>query len=64
MRKLNNEAKKERNADIGMMMPGGRRPGGPRGPMVAEKPKNFKKTVSKLLGYIGKNKILLIIMVI
>ena len=47
-----------------MMMPGGRRPGGPRGPMVAEKPKNFKKTVSKLLGYIGKNKILLIIMVI
>lgn len=32
--------------------------------MVAEKPKNFKKTVSKLLGYIGKNKILLIIMVI
>lgn len=61
---MNNEAKKERNADIGMMMPGGRRPGGPRGPMVAEKPKNFKKTVSKLLGYIGKNKILLIIMVI
>lgn len=31
---------------------------------MAEKPKNFKKTVSKLLGYIGKNKILLIIMVI
>lgn len=61
---MNNEAKKERNADIGMMMPGGRRPGGPRGPMVAEKPKNFKKTVSKLLGYIGKNKILLINMVI
>ena len=47
-----------------MMGPGGRRPGGPRGPMVAEKPKNFKKTVSKLLGYIGKNKILLIIMII
>ena len=32
--------------------------------MVAEKPKNFKKTVSKLLSYIGKNKILLIIMIV
>ena len=46
-----------------MIGPGGRR-GGPRGPMIAEKPKDFKKTVARLLGYLGKSKILLIIMIL
>ncbi len=41
-------------------MPGGRR----RGPMTVEKPKNLKKTVGRLLTYIGKSKILLVIMII
>ncbi len=41
------------------------RPGGPRrGPsMVAEKPKNLRKTVKRLLSYIGKKKLLLLIMI-
>ena len=39
--------------------------GGRRGPaMVAEKPKNLRKTVKRLLSYIGKKKNLLIIMII
>ena len=46
----------------GMPGPGGRR-GGPHGPMVAEKPKNFKKTVGRLLTYIGKSRILLLVMI-
>ena len=41
-------------------MPGSRR----RGPMTVEKPKNLKKTVGRLLTYIGKSKILLVIMII
>lgn len=32
--------------------------------MIAEKPKDFKKTVARLLGYLGKSKILLIIMIL
>ena len=64
MRKLNNAPKKEeRGAEPVMIGPGGRR-GGPRGPMIAEKPKDFKKTVARLLGYLGKSKILLIIMIL
>ena len=46
------------------MMPGRPGMGGRRGPMVAEKPKNLKKTVGRLLSYIGKSKILLFVMVI
>ncbi len=39
--------------------------GGRRGPaMVAEKPKNLRKTVKRLLTYIGKKRNLLIIMVL
>lgn len=65
MKKLNNTPKKEaRNNEPIIIVPGGRRGGGPRGPMIAEKPKNFRKTVSKLLGYIGKNRILLVIMIV
>lgn len=32
--------------------------------MISEKPKDFKKTVARLLGYLGKSKILLIIMIL
>ena len=61
---MNNAPKKEeRGAEPVMIGPGGRR-GGPRGPMIAEKPKDFKKTVARLLGYLGKSKILLIIMIL
>lgn len=61
---MNNAQKKEeRGAEPVMIGPGGRR-GGPRGPMIAEKPKDFKKTVARLLGYLGKSKILLIIMIL
>ena len=61
---MNNASKKEeRGAEPVMIGPGGRR-GGPRGPMIAEKPKDFKKTVARLLGYLGKSKILLIIMIL
>lgn len=44
--------------------PGGHRGGGPkgRGPMgMGGKPKNIKKTVVRLLGYVGKYKILLLV---
>lgn len=61
---MNNAPNKNRdqNAPMGGPpdMPGGRR----RGPMVVEKPKNFKKTVGRLLTYIGKNKILLLVMIV
>ncbi len=41
------------------------RPGGRRGPaMVAEKPKNLRKTVKRLLAYIGKKRTLLAIMIV
>ncbi len=61
---MNNAPKKEeRGAEPIMIGPGGRR-GGPRGPMISEKPKDFKKTVARLLGYLGKSKILLIIMIL
>lgn len=40
-------------------MPGGRGPGGPHGAMMTrEKPKNMKKTVLKLIKYIGSSKYL------
>ena len=38
--------------------------GGRRGPMVVEKPKNMKKTVGRLLSYIGRNKLLLLVMIV
>lgn len=41
-------------------MPGGRR----RGPMMVEKPKNFKRTAGRLLSYIGKSKLLLLVMIV
>jgi len=43
------------------MRPGGRGPGGPgRGPAMREKPKDGKKTLKRLLSYIGSSKYLLI----
>ena len=56
---MNNAPNKNREA-MPMGMPGGRR----RGPMVVEKPKNFKKTVARLLKYIGRNKLLLLVMIL
>jgi ATP-binding cassette subfamily B protein len=53
-----------RNGQQGGGMPGRPGMGGRRGPMVVEKPKNMKKTVGRLLAYIGKSKILLFVMVI
>ena len=44
-------------------MGGGPRGGGPRG-MGGGKPKNTKKTIGRLLGYIGKYKILLLVVLI
>ncbi len=43
--------------------PGGRGPGGPRMGMPHEKPKNSKKTLLRLLSYLGKSKALLIGMI-
>ncbi len=46
------------------MGPGGGRRGGPGGPMVREKPKDAKKTLGKLIRYIGRNKYLLLTLLI
>ena len=62
--KLNNNNASKSPRDMTPGMPGPRRPGSPRGPMVAEKPKNFKKTVTRLLSYIGKSKLLLAVMIV
>ena len=48
----------------GGMMPGRPGMGGRRGPMTVEKPKNMKKTVGRLLSYIGRNKLLLVVMIV
>lgn len=42
----------------------GPRRGGPGGPMVREKPKNMKATLGKLFRYIGRNKYLLIALLV
>lgn len=52
------------NAPQAQMPPIGRRPGGPMGArMRAEKPKNASKTLSRLLKYIGKSKLLIILLI-
>ena len=53
--------KDSENFNGGLMNGPGRRPGGPRGMKPAEKPKNFKSTMSRLWNYFGKEKALLII---
>lgn len=50
---------KNSEAPVVSMRPGGGR-GGPHGPMVREKPKNLKATLSKLMKYIGRSKYLLL----
>ena len=50
---------KNSEAPVVSMRPGGGR-GGPHGPMVREKPKNLKATLSKLTKYIGRSKYLLL----
>ena len=61
----NNQNKQAQGGQGGPgMMPGRPGMGGRRGPMTVEKPKNMKKTVGRLLSYIGKSKILLFVMVV
>ncbi len=50
------EMMKKNNQSAPPGRPGG--PGGPRGAMIREKPKDAKKTIGKLLRYIGKSKYL------
>ena len=54
----------ENNKPAVNMRPGGRGPGGPHGPhgmgMPAEKPKNVKATLGRIVSYIGRNRSLLI----
>lgn len=54
----------ENNKPAVNMRPGGRGPGGPHGPhgmgMTAEKPKNVKATLGRIVSYIGRNRSLLI----
>lgn len=58
------EQPKTANANMPRLGPGGRPGGPPGGPMAArvngEKPKNTKGTLTRILKYIGKNKIILI----
>ena len=62
VRVMNNAAQKPSSPPIIRMGPGG--PGGGRGPMGAranvQKPKHAKKTVGRLLHYIGRSRIILI----
>ena len=64
---MNNNQNRNQNQQ-GMGMPGRPGMGGPmggrRGPMMAEKPKNIRKTAGRLLSYIGKSKLLLLIMIV
>lgn len=58
---------RRREAERQLLQNRGGRPGGPRGmggPVVIEKPKNAKKTVGKLLRYIGRSKFLVIAMLL
>ncbi len=63
---MNGLADEKNNKPVVNLRPSGRGgpPGGPHGPhgmgMPAEKPKNVKATLKKIISYIGKNKALLI----
>lgn len=61
-----NNGQRQKSAEMPPMRPMGG-PGGGRGPMGArinkEKPKNIKKTLGRLLGYIGKSKVLVIALI-
>lgn len=61
------ENKPKQEVNMPRLGPGGR-PGGPGGPMGArmnsEKPKNTKGTLFRILKYIGKNKLILIMLIV
>lgn len=63
---MNNGNMQNKNgAPQAQMPPLGRRPGGPMGNrMHAEKPKNASKTLLRLLSYIGKSKILIVLLIL
>ncbi len=59
---MNTGAQRPRS-DMSPMRPGGGRPGGPMGARVnKEKPKNIGKTLARLLKYIGKSKVLILLL--
>jgi len=59
---MNANAQRPRN-DMPSVRPGGGRPGGPMGArMNKEKPKNIGKTLARLLKYIGKSKVLILLL--
>ena len=59
------DSNKQRNAPPQNMPPLGRRPGGPMGSRIkSEKPKNTKKALARLLKYIGKSKMLVILLTV
>jgi len=59
---MNNGQRPTSNRPVVELRPGG---GGGRGPRVnKEKPKNMGKTLKRLLGYIGKSKLLVILLIV
>ena len=62
---MNNQKRSEINMPPMGRGPGGGRPGGPMGARVnREKPKNAKKSLGRLLRYIGKSKALIILLIV
>ena len=62
---MNQQGMQKRGAMPPMHRPGGPRPGGPMGARVnREKPKNLRRTLGRLLKYIGKSKLLVIGLVV
>ncbi|MBQ8818026.1 MAG: ABC transporter ATP-binding protein [Clostridia bacterium] len=59
---MNNGQRSTSNRPVVELRPGG---GGGRGPRInKEKPKNMGKTLKRLLGYIGKSKLLVILLIV
>ena len=59
---MNNGQRPTSNRPVVELRPGG---GGGRGPRInKEKPKNMGKTLKRLLGYIGKSKLLVILLIV
>ncbi len=59
----NNNGRPQANRDIRQAAGMRRGPGGPRGPMVIEKPKDTKGTLVKLVRYIGKSKYIVLALI-
>ncbi len=61
---MNNGQRTQQNNTMPPLRPGGGPGGGGRGPNVnKEKPKNTGRTLKRLLGYIGKSKLLVILLI-